>query len=94
MAEMQSLYGRALLFHLRISSTHASSSLEGIVSKRKDSRYRSGRSPDWIKSKKTHSGTGGFRAWLARLAPHYVECSCGWGPRLGTHYRVERSVGG
>jgi hypothetical protein len=25
--------------------------LEGIVSKRKDSRYRSGRSPDWINSK-------------------------------------------
>jgi bifunctional non-homologous end joining protein LigD len=25
--------------------------LEGIVSKRKDSRYKSGRSPDWIKSK-------------------------------------------
>jgi hypothetical protein len=25
--------------------------LEGIVSKRKNSRYRSGRSPDWIKSK-------------------------------------------
>jgi len=25
--------------------------LEGIVSKRKDLRYRSGRSPDWIKSK-------------------------------------------
>jgi bifunctional non-homologous end joining protein LigD len=25
--------------------------LEGIVSKRKDSRYRSGHSPDWIKSK-------------------------------------------
>jgi ATP-dependent DNA ligase len=25
--------------------------LEGIVSKRKESRYRSGRSPDWIKSK-------------------------------------------
>jgi ATP-dependent DNA ligase len=25
--------------------------LEGIVSKRKDSRYRSGRSPYWIKSK-------------------------------------------
>ena len=25
--------------------------LEGIVSKRKDSSYRSGRSPDWIKSK-------------------------------------------
>ena len=29
--------------------------LEGIVSKRKESRYRSGRSPDWIKSKtQTH----------------------------------------
>jgi ATP-dependent DNA ligase len=25
--------------------------VEGIVSKRKDSRYRSGHSPDWIKSK-------------------------------------------
>jgi len=25
--------------------------LEGIVSKRKDSCYRSGRSPDWLKSK-------------------------------------------
>jgi ATP-dependent DNA ligase len=25
--------------------------LEGIVSKRRGSRYRSGRSPDWIKSK-------------------------------------------
>jgi bifunctional non-homologous end joining protein LigD len=25
--------------------------LEGVVSKRKDSRYSSGRSPDWIKSK-------------------------------------------
>jgi len=24
---------------------------EGIVSKRKDSRYRSGRSPDWLKMK-------------------------------------------
>jgi ATP-dependent DNA ligase len=26
-------------------------SLEGIVSKRKGSPYRSGRSPDWLKSK-------------------------------------------
>ena len=25
--------------------------VEGILSKRRDSRYRSGRSPDWIKSK-------------------------------------------
>ena len=29
--------------------------LEGIVSKRKQSRYRSGRSPDWIKSKNPHA---------------------------------------
>jgi ATP-dependent DNA ligase len=37
---------RPLVFH------HACKlGLEGIVSKRKDSRYRSGRSPDWIKSK-------------------------------------------
>jgi bifunctional non-homologous end joining protein LigD len=27
--------------------------LEGIVSKRKDSPYRSGRSPDWLKMKNT-----------------------------------------
>ena len=27
------------------------SGLEGIVSKHKDSTYRSGRSPDWLKSK-------------------------------------------
>jgi hypothetical protein len=27
------------------------SGLEGLVSKRKDSRYRAGRSPDWIKVK-------------------------------------------
>ena len=31
---------------------HASKlGLEGIVSKRKDSAYRSGRSPDWLKLK-------------------------------------------
>ena len=29
--------------------------LEGIVSKRKDSRYRSGRSPDWLKIKDSAS---------------------------------------
>jgi ATP-dependent DNA ligase len=29
--------------------------LEGVVSKRKDSRYRSGRSPDWLKSKNLDS---------------------------------------
>jgi hypothetical protein len=31
--------------------------LEGIVSKRMDSRYRSGRSLDWIKSKKPNAPT-------------------------------------
>jgi ATP-dependent DNA ligase len=32
--------------------------LEGIVSKRRDSRYRSGRSPDWIKSKNPNAPVG------------------------------------
>jgi bifunctional non-homologous end joining protein LigD len=41
---------RPLVFH------HACKlGLEGIVSKRKDSRYRSGRSPHWIKSKNPHA---------------------------------------
>jgi len=30
---------------------HACKGVEGIVSKRKDSMYRSDRSPDWLKSK-------------------------------------------
>ena len=34
-----------LLLRLRVMG------LEGIVSKRKDSAYRSGRSPDWLKMK-------------------------------------------
>ena len=29
--------------------------LEGIVSKRKDSMYRSGRSPDWLKKKNPYA---------------------------------------
>jgi bifunctional non-homologous end joining protein LigD len=40
--------------------------LEGIVSKRKDSRYRSGRSPDWIKSKNPNA-----RAGPAAIRPHH-----------------------
>jgi bifunctional non-homologous end joining protein LigD len=37
----------------RLSSAHACKlRLEGIVSKRKDSAYRSGRSPAWLKMKK------------------------------------------
>jgi len=31
--------------------------LEGIVSKRKDSAYRSGRSPDWLKMKNADAPT-------------------------------------
>jgi ATP-dependent DNA ligase len=31
--------------------------LEGIVSKRKDSAYRSGRSPDWLKMKNSAGPT-------------------------------------
>jgi len=39
------------LEELEIEIAAARPGLEGIVSKRKDSRYRSGRSPDWIKVK-------------------------------------------
>jgi ATP-dependent DNA ligase len=39
------LFGRSRLHHA------CKMGLEGIVSKRKDSRYKSGRSPHWIKSK-------------------------------------------
>jgi ATP-dependent DNA ligase len=35
--------------------------LEGIVSKRKDSIYRSGRSPDWLKSKNPACEAGAAR---------------------------------
>ena len=35
----------------RCSGTHMAMSLEGIVAKRRDRPYRSGRSPDWIKVK-------------------------------------------
>jgi len=43
--------------------------LEGIVSKRKDSAYRSGRSPDWLKMKNLGGAgreTGGGRGLGAR----------------------------
>ena len=36
--------------------------LEGIVSKRRDSPYRSGRSPDWLKSKNPASVTAAREA--------------------------------
>jgi ATP-dependent DNA ligase len=46
--------------------------VEGIVSKRKDSPYRSGRSPDWLKVEKpgerggTARGAGGLGAVTGR----------------------------
>jgi hypothetical protein len=40
------------MIHLRVATpTACKLGLEGIVSKRKDSPYRSGRSPDWLKMK-------------------------------------------
>jgi len=36
---------------VRVLAALAKLGLEGIVSKRKDSPYRSGRSPDWLKMK-------------------------------------------
>jgi ATP-dependent DNA ligase len=41
--------------------------LEGIVSKRKDSMYRSGRSPDWLKLKKEPNCSGGEARGGGRL---------------------------
>ena len=44
--------------------------LEGIVSKRRDSRYRSGRSPDWIKSKNGGTrGEAGSRGGVGTVSP-------------------------
>jgi bifunctional non-homologous end joining protein LigD len=46
--------------------------LEGIVSKRRDSRYRSGRSPDWIKSKNPNAPAVRREAeeeWGRRVVP-------------------------
>jgi ATP-dependent DNA ligase len=39
------------LWFMERDITTFENSLEGIVSKRKDSPYRSGRSPDWLKMK-------------------------------------------
>ena len=41
--------------------------LEGIVSKRKDSMYRSGRSPDWLKMKNPSAPRGGRELESAAL---------------------------
>jgi bifunctional non-homologous end joining protein LigD len=43
--------------------------LEGIVSKRRNSRYRSGRSPDWIKSKNPAAPGAGWQSHGAPFDP-------------------------
>src|SRR5262249_26293409 len=49
-AERPSLHGCCNLLDRRLAP-HGADCLEGIVSKRKNSPYRSGRSPDWLKMK-------------------------------------------
>ena len=44
--------------------------LEGIVSKRKDSRYRSGRSPDWLKMKNPNATPSLFIPLLLGFSFH------------------------
>jgi ATP-dependent DNA ligase len=44
-------FGELLFGRNRDGTLDEISSLEGTVSKRKDPPYRSGRSPDWLKSK-------------------------------------------
>jgi hypothetical protein len=51
LAERFPLIVEALSKARSFSSTPASSAAEGIVSKRLTSRYRSGRSRDWVKAK-------------------------------------------
>ena len=48
--------------------------LEGIVSKRKDSPYRSGRTPDWLKSKNPASAGGAPRGGGRLGQVSYMEC--------------------
>jgi bifunctional non-homologous end joining protein LigD len=43
--------------------------LEGIVSKRKDSPYRSGRSPDWLKMKSATSLVKFFGVYVTLADP-------------------------
>ena len=59
---MQAMAGLGIRFneHMEVNGEvvirHACKlGLEGIVSKRKDSTYRSGRSPDWLKMKNANA---------------------------------------
>jgi ATP-dependent DNA ligase len=49
--------------------------LKGIVSKRKDSPYRSGRSPDWLKMKNP-AAPGGKARGGGRLGKEAVALIC------------------
>jgi hypothetical protein len=55
------------------SGMSASSGLEGIVSKRKASPYRSGRSPDWLKMKNRNADSVGHP--LLETNPSWAELS-------------------
>ena len=56
--------------------------LEGIVSKRKDSHYRSGRSPDWLKMKNADAHS--VIRQSVRKAGKYHGKTCG-GPVVTNH---------
>ena len=38
---------------------------------------------------KQSQGVKGFRYWEQASSPNLEECSCGWRPEWGTHYRVK-----
>jgi hypothetical protein len=42
------------------------------------------------------SGIGGFRFWHQKpddqSRTEVIPCDCGWGPKLGTHYKVNREI--
>jgi hypothetical protein len=40
-------------------------------------------------SRNARQGIGGFRYWEQASSPKLEECSCGWRPEWGTHYRVK-----
>jgi ATP-dependent DNA ligase len=55
--------------------------LEGIVSKRKDSPYRSGRSPDWLKMKNPEAPAVKREAAMAAFAKSWrKDCKGARGP--------------
>ena len=53
-------------FETRVFRHACKMGLEGIVSKRKDSAYRSGRSPDWLKRLTAHMSSSSERPQVRR----------------------------